>query len=363
MKLVTKMRHYDIHPIYLPDIDYLYGESHPLNAQLNDLVSLIANDDELRATYDVLDSYWREQIQLASLLKRDAQTIKLVATYLIVSLTHQSYYDVKRYIKANYREQSEVLKTYPELADHEDEEGLIPLGTPGFVPAGVGGGIYYKDHLLFYHQFLRRFFTSSPNYPFLNALVEYHKNYRDQHVAIAIDHLRLMPKDLFRQTFEKARSFGPPLALKSVDDPYAVGLTVFTADPRLISLQHIERTEFYWSFSDGLKTFQVEEVYSLKYLPDTSKELVLARYVHSIRDIQAHAFIHLDGAVKIYQRNQYAERFSTTMPDSPRALEKIKVFRIDGIIGDNEWSWLIGLYYQENPMVAEYLNPNFLIEG
>ena len=51
------------------------------------------------------------------------------------------------------------------------------------------------------------------------------------------------------------------------------------------------------------------------------------------------------------------------MPDRPRALEKIKVFRIDGIISDNEWSRLIGLYYQENPMVAEYLNPNFLIEG
>ena len=115
-KLVTKMRHYDIHPIYLPDIDYLYGESHPLYAQLNDLVSelqeylLIANDDELGGTYDFLDSYWREQIQLASLLKRDAQTIRLVATYLIVCLTHQSYYDVKRYIKADYREQSEVLK-------------------------------------------------------------------------------------------------------------------------------------------------------------------------------------------------------------------------------------------------------------
>lgn len=368
-KLVTKMRHYDIHPIYLPDIDSLYGESHPLNAQLKDLVSelqeylLIANDDELRSTYDALDFYWREQVQLASLLGRETQTIRLVATYLIVSLTRQSYYDVKRYIKADYREQSEVLKTYPELAENEDEEGLIPFGTPGFVPAGVGGGIYYKDHFLFYHQFLRRFFTSSPNYPFLNALVEYHKNYRDQRVAVAIDHLRLMPKDLFRQTFEKARSFGPPFALKALDDPYAVGLTVYTADPRLISLEHIERTEFYWSFSDGLKTFEVEEVYSLKHLPDTSKELILARYVHAIRDIQAHAFIHLDGAVKIYRRNEYAERYSTTMPARSRALEKIKVFRIDGIISDNEWSRLVGLYYQENPMVAEYLNPNFLTEG
>jgi hypothetical protein len=46
-----------------------------------------------------------------------------------------------------------------------------------------------------------------------------------------------------------------------------------------------------------------------------------------------------------------------------KALEKIKVFRIDGIISDDEWSRLIGLFFQENSMVAEYLNPNYLTEG
>ena len=101
-----------------------------------------------------------------------------------------------------------------------------------------------------------------------------------------------MPKELFRQLIERSRSFGPPLAIESVDDPNAVGLTVYTPEPHLIPLHGIERTEFYWSYSDDLKTFEVEAVYSLDYLPDTSEELILTRYVHSIRDTQAHAFIH-----------------------------------------------------------------------
>jgi hypothetical protein len=374
-KLVVKMRHYDIHPTFLPDIDYLYGEDHPLYSFVEDVVSELceylfaATDDELQSTYDALDSFWREQIDLTLLFRRDPQTVQDMATYLVVILTHQSYYDVKRYIKADYREESEVLKIYPELADYEDDEGLIPLETPGFVPAGVGGGIYYKDHLLYYHQFLRRYYTASPNMPFLNALFAYHKAQRDQRVAVAMDHLRLMPKELFRQSIERSRSFGPPLVRESIDDPNDVGLTVYTPEPRFISLHGIERTEFYWSYSDDLKTFEVEAVYSLDHLPDISEELVLVRYVHSIRDIQAHAFIHLDGAVKIYRRNQYAQRHATMMPNELKAWKKIKVFRIDAdvekgqAISDNEWSRLIGLFFQENTLVAEYLNPNFLTEG
>jgi hypothetical protein len=78
--------------------------------------------------------------------------------------------------------------------------------------------------------------------------------------------------------------------MQSIDDPNAGGYTEYV-DTRLSSLFGLARTEFYWSFSDELKTFEVEEVYSLDHLPDTSEEPILARYVHSIRDIQAHAFI------------------------------------------------------------------------
>src|SRR5229473_1501047 len=92
-KLVMKMRHYDIHPIFLPDVDYQHGEDHPLHPLIKNVESelceylLAATDDELNATYDFLDLFWREQIDRASLIGQDPQTIKLTATYLVVTLT------------------------------------------------------------------------------------------------------------------------------------------------------------------------------------------------------------------------------------------------------------------------------------
>lgn len=365
-RLAVELRHYDIHPLYLPDVEDLYEENHLVRSLRDDLVAdlseclLSADNDEKQMTYETLDTFFKEQIDLDLFFQRDLQTAKNAAIYLLVTLVKQRYYDLTRYILGESKGQSDVLKIYPELAQFENEEGLIPFGTPHFVPAGVGGGVYYKDHVVHYHQFLRRNFTANLNFSFLNALVEYYKSHRDQFVAVAIDHFRLMPKEAFRQMFEKDRSFGPPLALPSLDDPQAVGLTIRRLMPRFIPLYNYERTEFYWSLSEGYKAFQVEEVYSLDHLPDTGKEYVLVRSIHSLRDIKNHEFIHLDGSVLVYLRNQYPERYEKTIKDEIQRVREIKVFRIDGKISDNDWSKLVGYFYQQNIMVAEYLNPNFL---
>lgn len=368
-KLLRELRDYDIHPLYLPDIEDMYPEAYPIYPLRDKLVAdlreslLAASDDEVQATYDTLDAYFKEQVDFDLLLQRGLQAVENMATFLLVTLLRQRYYDLTKYLSSDGNEQSNVLKTYPELAQFENEDGLIPFGTPHFVPAGVGGGVYYKEHLLLYHQLLRRNFTANLNFRFLNALAEYYKNHRDQFVAVAIDHFRLMPKEVFSQMFEKDRSFGPPLALSSLDDPQAVGLTVHTLQPRFIPLHGYERTEFYWAFRDGYKTFQAEEVYSLAHIPNTSKEYVLTRSVYAVRDIENHTFTHLDGSITVYLREHYDERHGKTIQDIFPREKQIKVFQIDGNIADNDWSKLIGYFYQQNVMVAEYLNPNFLQEG
>jgi len=376
-KLVAQMRHHNTFPAFLDQI--ADDEQDPLYPLIQELVSeakeciLIANKDEQIAAYEGLWHHLQLRLNRELLLAGDEQVVELFALYLIVSETQKNFNDIKRYISNTYREQGEVLSVYTEIANYEDEEGLIPLSIPGFKPGTEGGGLYYKDHLLYYHQFLRRNFSSNLNSTFLAALASYYKNHKEQHVAVAIDHFRLIPKEMFRQLFEKARAFGPPLALTSLDDPHAVGLTVYTpSDPELFALfTGIERTEFYWSIkhNDTIKHFEIEEVYALDHLPNVGDDLILTHYVHSMRDIKAHAFIHLDGAVKIYRRNQYSQRHENMMPKAPPALKKIKVFRIDAdvkreeAISDNEWSRLIGYFFQNNTLPAEYLNPDFVTVG
>jgi len=376
-KLVAQMQHHNTYPVFIDQI--ADDEHHPLYPLIQEIVSevreyvLAANTDERIAAYEGLWPHFQFTLNRELLLAGDEQVLELFTLYLIGSEAQKNYYDIKRYILGNYREVSEVLKVYPEIAIYEDEEGLIPLGTTGFKPTTEGGGLYYKDHLLYYHQFLRRNFSANLNSTFLAALASYHKRHKEQRVAVAIDHFRLIPKEMFRQMFEKARSFGPPLAITSLDDPHAVGLTVHKPPmPEFITLSSgIERTEFYWSIkhNDTKKSFEIEEVYALDQLPNIGEDLILTHYVHSIRDIEAHAFIHLDGAVKIYLRNQYSQRNDKKMPKAPPAWKKIKVFRIDADveqgqkINDDEWSKLIGYFFQENTMPAEYFNPDFAKVG
>lgn len=273
-----------------------------------------------------------------------------------------------QYLDPDHRGTSRVYNEYPELTSFESDEGLLSLDAPGLSVDPLGGALCYKQHYIYFHQFLRRNFTSNPNYHFLTELWRYHQRHPEQRVSVAIDHLRLTPIDHALLSLEKDRSFGPPLRMETLDDPHAVGLTVYR--PRAAQWMHPEydRTEFFWSFLDGLKTLQIEEVVPESPSVQLSDDHVLTRYVHSIRNVTAHTvtahtFVHLDGAVKVYARNAWKQRFVQQLPDTIKGQTKMKVFRIDGRIPDDEWSKLISLYFQSNYMVPEYLNPAFESEG
>jgi hypothetical protein len=116
---------------------------------------------------------------------------------------------------------------------------------------------------------------------------------------------------------------------------------------------HLERTEFYWSYRSGIKTFEVEEI---SREGRTLDGYYLNRYIHSERDIERSVFRHLDGAVKVYPKDTYAARTSSHLPKETRT-SKVKVFRLDGLIELERWVELISFFYRGNEMVVEYLNP------
>ncbi len=85
-------------------------------------------------------------------------------------------------------------------------------------------------------------------------------------------------------------------------------------------------------------------------------DVVLNRYIHSQRKISSGTFIHLDGAVKIYERDRYKHRYDNKMTHALKSEYKPKLFRIDGPISDTEWAQLINFFFRGNEMVLEYLN-------
>lgn len=84
-------------------------------------------------------------------------------------------------------------------------------------------------------------------------------------------------------------------------------------------------------------------------------DIVIARYLHSIRNIEEHAFVHVDGAAKVYERSEYSRRVDSTVGGDDPSIGYVKLFRVDGTIGDQGWSELVSFFFRQNPLVLEYL--------
>ena len=150
--------------------------------------------------------------------------------------------------------------------------------------------------------------------------------------------------------------FGPAFCAKRIDDPASVGLTVHRRNKHSLFEMKLEFTDFLWSYSDGIKTFEIEEACAKSELH--SDKYYFNRYVHSERDVSAKQFRHLDGAVKVFLKSTYDRRRENHLPDTKFADKKLKLWRIDGDIPLDEWLNLIVLFFKSNEMIIEYFNPD-----
>lgn len=369
-KFTRVLRNYNIHPVHLSF--YLDQDNHPVYKPLAELVSEVVSyfpaltDEELLQVATTVDRYWQERVSDDLLLWRDGEALERLAFYWLCSTVQKEFIDFRAYLRSDYLENSVVYAAFPELRPAHSDEGLLQLNMPGVVP--FEDGVFYRDHILQCHQFLRRYFTSQPNHDFLSRLALYRRKHPDQVVGLAIDHTRLVSKDDMLRMVEKDRWYGPPLDWERIDDPNAVGLTVHVRDvaSTLGRWNNIgdpmDRTEFFWSHRNGLKTIQIEEIRAPREDSGHAPDLVINRYVHAMRNIANGAFVHLDGAVMIYEGSPYSGRLAANMPDEPKSSKKVKLFRIDGVIEDSEWSELVALFFRQNEMVLEYLNPAYKLE-
>jgi hypothetical protein len=145
------------------------------------------------------------------------------------------------------------------LRSRIDKDGLLPVGDDLRL---LYGGIEYRDHVLHYHQLLRRGYVSNANFDFLGRFLRYYINTKKiNHFRIAVDHYRIMPKEFYRHIVEMDRWFGPGFNKGKLDDRNSTGLTVIKrVKPSIFDLTNrLDRTEFHWSYREEIKTFEVEE--------------------------------------------------------------------------------------------------------
>lgn len=357
--LIQKSRHFNVFPIFFTHY-YPPRESHPVSEVLSELVEecvgylSILTDSEVDRLVDDFPPGFKMFIEGRPIEGSTRAWLERIALYYLVAVCQEDYFSIKQVLVGGV-DDSVVLDAYPELKDRIDADGLLHIDDALRL---FDGGIEYKGHILHYHQFLRRGFKSNPNFDFLGRFIRYyHQTKGSNGFRIAIDHRRIMPKEYYMHIGEHDAWFGPPFDRGKLDDPNAVGLTVVQRlRPSLFDLfgTKLDRTEFYWSHKDGVKTFEAEELSSESECFDS---YYLNRYVHSERDVNLRVLRHFDGAVKVYLKDDYSQRMATQLPKELKSHKKVKLFRIDGDVEIDEWIELTCLFFKSNEMLIEYFNP------
>jgi hypothetical protein len=325
----------------------------PIFEQTHELIRCM-EVPEIQALVDAMPASYRSYIEPVETPLSEEYLTRLAYHCIAVEL-QKVFSPVKEVVQAK-PETSEVLNTCPELDDRFDNDGLLKLNESFQL---MSAGVRYKDYFLHYHQFLRRGFSSNPNFDFLGRLALYrHQNGKHNEFRIAIDHRRIMKFDDFRMTMELDTWYGPNFSPENLDDPNHIGLTVIgRSSPSPYDLScALLRTEFLWKTNEGrdIKTLEIEELSSMD---GSSENWHINRYVHAERDMKAQTFRHFDGAGKVYAQDGYDNRIKTTMPDNPRPSYYVKLFRIDGSIELDPWLSLVSMFYKGNEMIVEYFDP------
>ena len=94
-----------------------------------------------------------------------------------------------------------------------------------------------------------------------------------------------MRKEFYSRIYEFDTWFGAPFNPEKLDDPNELGLTIIkrNKDSLFELTNQLDRTEFFWSHKNQIKTFQVEEISEFE---QRFGHYILNKYVHSERDIQ-----------------------------------------------------------------------------
>ncbi|MEC4990137.1 MAG: hypothetical protein SAJ37_15495, partial [Oscillatoria sp. PMC 1068.18] len=365
-----QIKHLSIYPIDLPTY-YAQGEKQPLNKLLNDLVQETQEFLQLLEPEEFIKILRNFSIQNQKRLdvshisnfnvpyiQDDPSTLEQIAVYYLVTQISNTINPIKNIFLAS-PEDNPLLKQFPELKSNIDKDNLLIIDDSCILH---DYGIEYKDKIIQYHPWIRsRFFTKS-HHTFLNKFIAcYQQTNSSNKFRIAIDYnAKLKTKEECYDIQKFDTWYGALFSKEKLDDPLMTGYTCISNELESEAEYKIVRTDFFWSHSAGIKTFELEE---LSDVSEVRESYYLNQYLHSERNTNQKIFRHIDGAMKVYLGDKYQERIDSKLPHK-NSYKKIKLWRIDvkedcnGDIALDDWLELITYFFKYNKGVVRYFNSN-----
>ncbi|GEM_PF-558464 len=113
--------------------------------------------------------------------------------------------------------------------------------------------------------------------------------------------------------------------------------------------EDVEFTDMVWSPRDDGVHFVCEEVPKLG-----ARHCRGSRYSHGIYEPDKHAFIHCDGAIRIYTREELLARHRSHARQIGKIGKRIKTFTVEDNISTDEWTKLTCSYFVWNNDLQNY---------
>lgn len=271
-----------------------------------------------------------------------------VAPSLLEAALWADYFDAHQSAFQKPALTDRVFSRAPDLFDRVDDDGLLAVAGLDARPHGL----LHADPSVHYHQFLRRGFASNIHYDLIGTVLGIARA-KDVQARLAVDGNRLRFRSEHEEMVERDYWYGPPLDNEHLDNEHLVGETIHgDPDGGQSILNPYVATSFRWTSDDRLKTIEIEELVPVR---SDESDLVLARYLHAIRDTSQKVFVHCDGAVKGYRPHLYPRAVSD-FANRGRSDQYRKVFRLDGEIQTEDWSQVVTLWFRGNQLVSEYLS-------
>ena len=138
---------------------------------------------------------------------------------------------------------------------------------------------------------------------------------------------------------------------------------------RILRLQAVEAVRWFKGQGDQVKQDVVTElvwkprrheiVLEIEQLPAKSEVLTEgARYLHAILDRREERFVHLDGAIRWYSRNELEARSLSRLDKSGAIGIRTKIFRLDEPLDRGEALDILCSFFVWNYDLAAYLDPD-----
>jgi len=264
----------------------------------------------------------------------------------------------------DYVEHLNDTELMDELAVNYDSEMLVDIFTHESVELRQHGVVLTDGVMVYLHQFMRRFYSAN----FVGLPTMLRELIDDKFsVKVRIDPLRswVHPRH-YRAIIEEDYWHGPPFSPTLLNSSDRNQLhTVHWTDDNNYRQYPVKFTIFRTSMmEDAQRQFMIEE-----YTPPRDpwsggqnsrgfgKEYCIQKFAHFVYDQSEKAINHIDGAVRVFKLNEYAEIFRAALAGSvpeSRIGDRHKLFLVEGSLDLNRAQRLLYEFFMYNDHLEEY---------